>query len=146
MKNLKIKKLFLSLVTVALLGILVTSCEREVITTVLESEVVSAQNPELVTDELPAEIESRTCKFDGCKYYIRSLTTSQVKASSKAPHPVYALYYGCSNNYLGYQRFTPLSQTCSFVTYNLSPPAGTSYVKAFVYSQSCGVAQTVPAC
>lgn len=159
MQNLKIRNFFLSIVTIALLGVLITSCEREVITTVLEEPGYLTENisdeklpltPQEVLNqaEMSDNIESRTCRFDGCKYYIRSLTLDQVKASSKAPYKVYVYFYDGGGNYIGGsgQSFTPLSQTCSFVTYNLNRPANACRASAFVYSSSCGIAWTPIAC
>jgi len=148
------KNLFFSLITVAILGVLVTSCEREAITTVLEeTENISEEKLPISPQELleqaetSNDIESRSCKFNGCKYYISSLTLNQVKASSKAPYKIYVYYYNVSGGFAGWESFTPLNPNCSILTYNLNPPANTCRASAFVHNSSaCGVTWSLWAC
>lgn len=156
MRILKIKNVFFSLVAVALLGFLVTSCERPEITTVLKDTVNIGESisdeklpisPEEVLKqaETPDDIVSRSCKIDGCIHYISSLTLSSVTAKS-SNRKVYVYFYNQNSVYIpgSVQVFTPQIGNCISETYNFNAPNGACLAAAFVNGSNCGISWTAP--
>jgi len=145
MFNSKIKGFFLSFVTVALLGILVTSCEREAIAPALNdsvnlieenSKIPAAPSVELGESD---NVESRGCVKNGCNNYVTSVTYNQVKGFASYGETVTVWYYDVTGTPIAYQQFTAqVGGVCSF-TYNLNPPGNaTCDIAAFVGTH-CGI-------
>lgn len=148
MFNSKIKGFFFSFVTVALLGILVTSCEREVITTELNDNISLMDDSSKIpaapsvegTTELSDNIESRGCVKNGCNNYVTSVNFNQVTGYASAGQTITVWYYNGWGVPFAYEQFTiQIAGNCSF-SFSLNPPSGNNVcnISAFV-GNHCGI-------
>ncbi len=161
MKITVLKRIFTLLIMLGLVGVLVTSCEREVIydeskgvrqVDIQQNEsLVKVSNVEL--EDLPFEISNpddvlkstqieneditlRGCDFGGCWQKVRSLTCNTVKWTSNPQYALWLVHYDSSGNYISTTRKDV--PYCGTWLKSYTYPSNRRFTEAFVGYRSCG--------
>jgi len=123
MNTFKLKKLFLSLATVAFVSFMLSSCQKDDIVQEVEDQLN-------VQTEVVDDLESRACP--NC---ITDLKLNSVSYRADTGRTVYVLFYDC-NVYKGYTSYS--AWACKPYTKTFFAPFGTNRVKAYISGNIVG--------